>query len=216
MKYYKGFIGNHGGMWTGLGNQNKIWVNNELYAIGSGSMWFVDAPTTPYVHPTDIDELRDSTKILVYTNTSSSSDPALDNPNWMYLDNLTQFGTMTHRNGNVTNVHQYLWYTHVCIGDDAGIRRLEPDLDPKYWDSNVANASFWCPFAYSYVVYVELPSNLLSVGDYAFYNANQLMNVELGESVTSIGKLAFGMTNRLYTIEIPSTIEISLCFKTFP
>ncbi len=52
---------------------------------------------------------------------------------------------------------------------------------------------------------ITLPSNLETIGDYAFYDCNSLKNIALPAKVSSIGESAFGNCGSLKTISLEST-----------
>ena len=70
-----------------------------------------------------------------------------------------------------------------------------------------------------YMESIVLPQTLNSIGDYAFYNCNNLQEITIPESVKSIGKYAFCGCKNLKTITIlgEKTVAKQECFdkKTF-
>ena len=54
---------------------------------------------------------------------------------------------------------------------------------------------------------VTIPDNVQSIGDFAFYNCNQVINVNMGNGVTSIGRYAFCACTSLLEITIPKSVK---------
>ena len=52
----------------------------------------------------------------------------------------------------------------------------------------------------------NIPNNITSIGDYAFYDCKLLTSVKIPKSVTSIGDCAFACCESLVNIEIPSNV----------
>ncbi len=53
-----------------------------------------------------------------------------------------------------------------------------------------------------------LPEGLVSIGDYAFFDAGDLESVKLPESLVSIGRMAFAECHSLESISIPKAVSI--------
>ena len=57
------------------------------------------------------------------------------------------------------------------------------------------------------VTNVVIPDSVKSIGDYAFYNCNNLNSITIGNSVESIGNSAFYGCNGLTSISIPNSVK---------
>ena len=56
---------------------------------------------------------------------------------------------------------------------------------------------------------INIPSNVTSIENYAFYDCNNLTTITIPESVTSIGNMAFAYSNNLTTINIPKNSQLT-------
>ena len=54
---------------------------------------------------------------------------------------------------------------------------------------------------------LEIPNNVTSINDYAFYGYDALESVKISDSVTSIGKSAFYDCDQLFYADIPGSVE---------
>ena len=52
----------------------------------------------------------------------------------------------------------------------------------------------------------QIPEDITAIGDYAFYNHNEIVNYTIPATVTSIGNYAFGNCYNMTSIQIPSTV----------
>lgn len=79
----------------------------------------------------------------------------------------------------------------------------EIDVDPLLYLDEVPN---------KFLLYgenvknVEIPTNIISIGGYAFYGCKSLTNVTIGNSVTSISYSAFYDCSSLTSITIPNSV----------
>jgi len=69
-------------------------------------------------------------------------------------------------------------------------------------------------FRQSNIVTIEIPGNILSIWQYAFYDCTRLTNVTITEGITSIGDLAFFDCYNLTSITIPESM-ISIGVSAF-
>lgn len=72
-------------------------------------------------------------------------------------------------------------------------------------DSNVTEISSKA-FANSKITQIDLPSNLVEIGDSAFYNCSNLENITIPKNVTQIGSYAFYNCSNLESITIPKSV----------
>ena len=54
--------------------------------------------------------------------------------------------------------------------------------------------------------YIQIPKGVTSIGNYAFYNCNNLTSITIPKSVTSIGECAFESCKSLTSITIPDSV----------
>jgi hypothetical protein len=75
-----------------------------------------------------------------------------------------------------------------------------------YPDSTIPEAAFYKSdmFSKSSLMSIVLPSNVTSIGEYAFFDCFALNTIVIPSSMTSIGDFAFGFCNTLKTILLPS------------
>lgn len=107
----------------------------------------------------------------------------IDNNNWekIYQDtqNLTSFQV-----GELTSIF------------------YKADINPLLYLNTV-------PMYYLYHSSIDslvIPDSVTSIGDYAFFDCNNLTSIEIPNSVTSIGSSAFGDCNSLTNIKIPNSV----------
>jgi hypothetical protein len=55
---------------------------------------------------------------------------------------------------------------------------------------------------------INLPQNLLNLGNYTFYNCKSLTNIDIPQDVSYIGKYAFSNCNELSAVYLPDNAEI--------
>ena len=55
--------------------------------------------------------------------------------------------------------------------------------------------------------YIQIPKGVKSIGNYAFYNCNNLTSITIPDSVTSIGDYAFRNCTSLTSINIPEIFK---------
>lgn len=96
--------------------------------------------------------------------------------------------------------------TIVAGGTYYWIENLPPWMNPRSY-STVANQISARMFDACYVLQkVILPTNAVSVGDYAFNGCSGLTSVNLWEGVTSIGTFAFNGCSKLSSFSIPNSV----------
>lgn len=92
----------------------------------------------------------------------------------------------------------------------AGCTSLKKISIRSYSPINIANGTFKNCTDLSELTFYYSAENILSIGDYAFYNCGSLTEFTVPESVDHIGKAAFSRCVMLEDIVIPSTVtEIS-------
>jgi len=72
--------------------------------------------------------------------------------------------------------------------------------------SNITSIGNWAFCGFSDMASVDIPSSVMSIGDWAFCGCNGLTSVVIPSSVTSIGGYAFGGCNGLTSVIIPSSV----------
>ena len=95
--------------------------------------------------------------------------------------------------------------------DEKGVLTISGTGEMKDWTHSV-NAPWYSEK--EQIKSVEIKNGITNIGNYAFYNCNDLINVEVPNSVTSIGDNAFIYCDSLLNIQIPSSV-ISIGFRAF-
>lgn len=104
---------------------------------------------------------------------------------------------------------QNAWIDKFGVKYSADKKRLlkAPDKIEKY--SVLPGCKIVCEYAFydcRNLTYVQIPDNVLNIGNYAFCNCLRLTRIQIPSSLTSIGKCAFHNCFKLTHIDIPNYV----------
>ena len=114
-------------------------------------------------------------------------------------------GVLTAYTGSATNVAIPEGVTVIGNGSSSIFGRNVESVTISASVTEIADKAFDTCTGLTSVTFAE-GSQLKTIGNEAFYAANQLESLTIPEGVTSIGQYAFAAMNKLQTITLPSTL----------
>ena len=115
------------------------------------------------------------------------------------LSEITIPSTLIDNGNNLTSIYGVCSKTNTDLFVETNIQNVQVGLSIKHIAANT--------FKNSEIQTISFRSLLENIGDFAFYNCQQLTSVILsGTSVTTIGKSAFENCTRLTSLRLPDTI----------
>ena len=181
----------------------SVTISNRVSSIGGSAFSGCSGLTEVYCNAENVPTT--STDAFNNANIASATLylPEASVTAYMVVEPWSRFGTVKTQEGSIIyhgSCGDNVWYS---LNTGTGVLSITGTGSMTNYSSS-SNVP-WYSYK-SYIKKVEMSDDIISIGNYAFYNCDSLESFTIPNSVTSIGSNAFYGCSGLTSIEIPSSV----------
>ena len=184
----------------------SVTIPNRVSSIGGSAFYNCSGLTEVYCNAENVPTT--STDAFNNANIANASlfVPATSVAAYMAVEPWSKFGTVITQDGSIIfhgSCGDNAWYS---LDTGTGVLSITGTGAMTNYSSS-SNVP-WYSYK-SYIKSIEMSDEIISIGDYAFYNCDSLVSVTVPNSVTSIGNSAFSGCEVLTRVSINSNTIVS-------